>query len=66
MMAAMLDRAALAARLGITPASVTRAVNRGSLPPPDGHVGDSPWWWSTTIDAWQRPSDAWMRKDAQR
>jgi hypothetical protein len=34
---------------------VSKAVVRGSLPPPDGFVGRSPWWWSTTLDGWARP-----------
>ena len=55
MTAEQLDRAATAARFGIQPASVTVEVRRGSLPKPDGYVGRSPWWWSTTLDGWQRP-----------
>jgi hypothetical protein len=29
----------------------------GDLPPPDGHAGRAPWWYETTIVAWegQRP-----------
>jgi hypothetical protein len=51
-----LDRAAVAARYGMTdPGSVTVAVRRGSLPPPDGYVGRSPYWWASTLDGWQRP-----------
>ena len=51
-----LDRAAVAARYGMTDLdSVTTAVRRGSLPKPDGYVGRSPWWWSSTLDEWQRP-----------
>lgn len=50
-----LDRAAVAARYGIKPASVTREVKRGSLPPPDGRIGGSPWWWSSTLEEWTRP-----------
>lgn len=50
-----LDRAAVAARYGIKPATVTREVKRGSLPPPDGYTARSPWWWSSTLDTWQRP-----------
>lgn len=53
--ATQLDRAAVAARYGILPASVTREVQRGSLPEPDGYMARSPWWWSTTLDAWTRP-----------
>lgn len=59
--AAQMDRAAVAARFGIKPRSVTIAVARGSLPPPDGYFGRSPWWWSTTLDNWKRPSERTMK-----
>lgn len=52
----MLDQAAVAARLGVTPASVQRyrAADRSQyrFPDPDGYLGRTPWWWSTTIDTW--------------
>jgi predicted DNA-binding transcriptional regulator AlpA len=48
-----LDRASVAAILGVDPATITRYVNRGDMPEPDGHLARSPWWWSSTIDAWQ-------------
>ena len=56
-----LDTAAVAERLGISAASVRRYMMADraqyGFPPPDGHIGRSPWWWSTTIDKWgkQRP-----------
>ena len=53
-----LDRAAVAARYGIQPQTVTIEVRRGSLPKPDGYIGRSPWWWSTTLDGWTRPGRA--------
>ena len=63
MTATQLDRAAVAAWYGMSdPASVSKAVVRGSLPPPDGFVGRSPWWWSTTLDGWQRPGRGRRKK----
>lgn len=52
MTGAILDRAAVAARLGIHPDSVTRYIHRGQCPTPDGRAGRSPWWHAATIDAW--------------
>ena len=60
-----LDRAAVAARYGIQPASVTREVKRGSLPPPDGRLCRSPWWWSSTLDEWKRPGRTGRPKKEQ-
>ncbi len=48
----ILDRAAVAARLGIHPDSVTRYINRGQCPEPDGRAGQSPWWHEATIYGW--------------
>jgi len=48
----ILDRQAVADRLRIKPDSVTRYVNRGQCPEPDGKVGRAPWWYEATIDAW--------------
>lgn len=60
-----MDRAAVAARLGIHPDSVTRYLTEtraklkrdeqldpSDLPQPDGYAGKSPWWWPATIEAW--------------
>jgi predicted DNA-binding transcriptional regulator AlpA len=62
----ILDRAAVAARLGIHPDSVTRYMHRGQCPPPDGHAGRSPWWHEATIEAWilGRPGPGRPRKTA--
>lgn len=51
---AILDRAAVAARLGIHPDSVTRYRKRRThpFPEPDGRAGQSDWWYEATIDAW--------------
>jgi hypothetical protein len=53
-----LDTAAVAARLEVTPASVRRYMMADraqyGFPAPDGHIGRSPWWWSTTIDKWNK------------
>lgn len=51
-----LDRAAVAALLGVEPGTITRYrdPNRGeNFPEPDGFVGRSPWWWSDRIEAWR-------------
>ena len=57
-----LDTAAVAQRLGITPASVRRYMMADrahyDFPQPDGHIGRSPWWWSTTIDRWRKKHPA--------
>ena len=53
-----LDRAGVAERTGLAIKSVDTYRQRGVLPEPDGHVGRSPWWYSTTIDRW----DAKRRK----
>ena len=36
---------------------------RGTLPPPDTYVGQSPLWKTATIDAWQaaRPGQDWRK-----
>ena len=65
MTAQQLDRAAVAARYGIKPASVTKAVTRGSLPEPDGYGRQGAWWWSSTLDTWQRPGRTGRPKKEQ-
>lgn len=45
----------VANHLGITPATVRAYAARHQMPPPDGRLGRTPWWWSTTITTWQRP-----------
>ena len=50
-----LTRTDVAVHYGITAASVSKAVERGSLPPPDYHVGRTPIWMPETLDAWTRP-----------
>jgi len=53
--ASQLRRADVGAYYGIKPSSVTKEVSRGSLPEPDGYDRDGAWWWSSTLDEWQRP-----------
>jgi predicted DNA-binding transcriptional regulator AlpA len=63
----LLDRAAVAARLGVHPDSITRYRGRGDFPEPDATFGRSPAWLPETIDAWQanRPGRTGRpRKDA--
>lgn len=46
----MVDRDGFAARLGIKAKSLTRLVNRGSLPGPDGRLGGRwPYWLESTV-----------------
>ena len=62
---AVLDRAAVATRLGVEPESVTQYLYRTrqrltenrplriwDMPLPDGYIGQSPWWYESTIAAW--------------
>jgi predicted DNA-binding transcriptional regulator AlpA len=66
---ALLDRAAVAARLGVHPDSITRYRNRGGFPDPDVRLGRSDGWLPETVDTWQanRPGKTGRpRKDAPR
>lgn len=45
--------AEVAAYLGVKPRTVTAYHARGQMPPADGYVGRSPWWWPATIKAWR-------------
>lgn len=50
-----LDRAGVAEVLGYkTPGTVSRYVDRGVFPEPDGHLGRSPWWYRRTVNEWNR------------
>lgn len=53
----IVDRPMLAEKLGIDVESVTRYINRGGAPQPDGHMGGRPWWFEATVTEWikQRP-----------
>lgn len=46
------DVVAVAAALGISPASVRTYRCKGLLPPPDEILGRSPGWRPATIEAW--------------
>lgn len=53
-----LDIAGVAAHLGIARGTWITHRNRATTakhpaPKPDGHIGRSPWWYTSTIDAWQ-------------
>lgn len=41
--------------LGVEPSTVRAYNARSEMPPPDGRIGHSPWWWSSTIEGWERP-----------
>lgn len=49
-----LDRKGVAALVGIAVTSVDKYKMRGRLPTPDGVLGRSPWWYTSTIEKWQR------------
>lgn len=38
--------------LGVRHGTVTSYKAREQMPPPDGHLGRTPWWWDDTIRAW--------------
>lgn len=48
-----MDIAQAAAHLGLSPATVRAYRRDGRWPEPDGHMGQSGWWWQSTIDEWQ-------------
>lgn len=45
----ILDRTALAARLGVRPNTVTDAVRAGTIRPPDVRLGQTPGWYESTV-----------------
>jgi len=53
--AVMLSLDAIARHLDIPPSAPPDAFPP-DLPEPDGRLGSTPWWWSTTIAAWLRSS----------
>lgn len=46
--------AEVAAYLGVKSRTVTAYLARGQMPPADGRVGRSPWWWDRTIREWRK------------
>lgn len=44
----------VAGLIDVSVVAVERMNARGQMPPADGHVGRSPWWWAATIQAWRR------------
>jgi len=56
-MTEQLDQTAVAARLGVTRATIQKYrtreyLERYGFPEPDGMIGRTPWWRPETIDAW--------------
>jgi ParB family chromosome partitioning protein len=43
----------VAEMVGVKPASIRQYLARGVFPPPDGHLGATPWWKPETVAAWQ-------------
>lgn len=49
-----LGRSQVAERLGLQPKTIDTYQRRQIMPPPDGKIGRSPWWYASTIDRWDR------------
>lgn len=54
--------AEISALLGVQPATVDQWCRRRVIPPPDGRVGGSPYWWTVNVVRWAQetgrmPSD---------
>jgi predicted DNA-binding transcriptional regulator AlpA len=60
----LLDTAAVAELLNISPATVRSYKNRGYLPAPDHVIQGNPAWWRTTIEKWvhNRPGQGRRRR----
>lgn len=48
----MLTARDVAEMLGVKVTTVYVYRHRGTLPPPDGYLGRTPWWAPETISAW--------------
>jgi len=46
------DAARVGEHIEATPSTVRSYASRGQMPPPDGRIGNTPWWWSDTITKW--------------
>ncbi len=42
----------VAAHLGVSASTVRAYASRGQMPPPDGRIGRTPWWWADRIWEW--------------
>lgn len=63
------DTEAVASHLGVASASLRRMrLRKDFMPAPDGYVGRSPWWWSTTVVRWNkdRPRRGWQGSKAKK
>jgi hypothetical protein len=49
----MLTAAQVAAVVGVLPSTWRSYVARGWAPPPDGHLGATPWWAPATVQRWR-------------
>ncbi len=49
-----LDIPGVAEYASLSPATIRTMVRDGKMPSPDGKMGQSQWWWESTIDAWQQ------------
>ncbi len=43
----------IAAYLDVKPATIHAYRSRGQMPPPDGMLGRTPWWYAATIHTWR-------------
>lgn len=48
-----LDVHGVADRTGLSVSTLRSYVRDGRMPPEDGRMGQSLWWWASTIDTWQ-------------
>jgi hypothetical protein len=51
---AQLDTAGVAQMVGIAPVTVRQHRRLGTMPAPDGFLGNRAWWWESTITAWKQ------------
>lgn len=49
--------------LGVKPSTVSSYRHHHLMPPPDGKLGKTVWWWEATITAWNanRRGQAWRK-----
>jgi hypothetical protein len=54
-----------ASLVGLAPGTLRVYVARKVFPPPDGRLGQVPWWWRETVERWrQERLDAYGSKEA--
>ena len=53
-MSDMLTIAQVAELVGVERRTIDQYRQRGTIPPPDGTLGRTPWWHRATIEEWMR------------